>query len=342
MFRNNPSVVIWSTDNEILTQAWDSIEKVPFNLRNDKIGAIYEKYMKSLDPDIVMTRNGDIGTQNSKGRWFEDPPCDTANYHYPDFHIETQVKNWQKVYEFRPVIFGETLYCSYGAWDKWIGPIPSQVHKKAQRVRSVAALYRRLGIPAQIYMGLCSDGFAVWDDSGKGNPWGITRTMKTNYEKKQILPPGRKPDEFPRYRIPWPAYSGIGERNICGPIQMHVYGQTNLNWLDERYPSHIRNEVNDAYRETLIPQPPLRIGSNAECIIETTPDTDVWSCSATGERYGVRSDRNGKAWFHLDSPGVYTFSDGIDSKTLTLSDRKAWAAKPGFRAIPRFRLRNKL
>ncbi|MBP3393411.1 MAG: hypothetical protein J6M38_02740, partial [Lentisphaeria bacterium] len=91
MFRNNPSVVIWSTDNEILTQAWDTVEKAPFNLRNDRIGAMYEKFMKTLDRDLVLTRDGDIGTMNSKGRWFEDPPCDTANYHYPDFNIDQQV-----------------------------------------------------------------------------------------------------------------------------------------------------------------------------------------------------------------------------------------------------------
>ncbi len=340
MFRNNPSVVIWSTDNEILTQAWDTVEKAPFNLRNDKIGAMYEKFMKTLDHDLVLTRNGDVGTQNSKGRWFENPPCDTANYHYPDFNIDRQVRNWQKVYEYRPVIFGETLYCSYGAWDNWIGAIPEQVLKKAQRVREVAGLYRHLGVPAQIYMGVGLDGFIIWDDSGKGNPWGITRSMMDEYDHRKILPPGRKADEYPKFRIPWPAYSGRGERKICISIAAKNYANTAYNWFDERYPSHIRNAVNDAYRETLIPQPPLRVGNDAECIVETAPGTDVWSVSATGERYGVRSDRNGKAWFQFDFPGIYTFTDGAASKTLRLGDRKGYVNKPGFGNIPHYRLRN--
>lgn len=338
MFRNNPSVVIWSTDNEILTQAWDTVEKAPFNLRNDRIGAMYEKFMKTLDRDLVLTRDGDIGTMNSKGRWFEDPPCDTANYHYPDFNIDQQVMDWQKVYEFRPVIFGETLYCSYGAWDKWIGAIPEQVQKKAQRVREVAGLYRSLGVPAQIYMGLGLDGFILWDDSGKGNPWGITRTMMEEYDRKKILPPGMKNDEYPKFRIPWPAYSGRGERKICTSIVAKNYANLSFNWFDRHRPSHIRNAVNDAYRETLIPQPPLRSGSDAECIIETLPDTDVWCVSRTGERYGVRSDRHGKAWFRLDAPGTFVFSGSGTTRTLRLDDRSAYAEKPGFDRIPRYRL----
>ncbi len=137
MLRNHPSVVIWSTDNEVFTQAWDRLDQVEFNLRNDKLAAFYGRFVKSLDPELVMTRDGDVGTWNREGRWFEDPPCDTANYHYPDFNLSDWVKNWQQVYEFRPVIFGETLYCSYQAWNQWCGAIPSQVANKARRVREV-------------------------------------------------------------------------------------------------------------------------------------------------------------------------------------------------------------
>jgi Glycosyl hydrolases family 2/Glycosyl hydrolases family 2, TIM barrel domain len=334
MIRNNPSVVIWSTDNEIFTQSWDTLKQLKFNLRNDKIGAIYEKYVKSLDNNLVMTRNGDIGTMNSQGKWFENPPCDTANYHYPEFNISQQVVNWQDVYGYRPVIFGETLYYSYGAWDNYIGPIPSQVLKKAKKVRQIAGLYRKLGIPGQIYMGLMHDGFIGLDNTGKGNPWGITANMVDEYKKTNEIQ-GIAHDKYPWFRIDWPANSGRGDKNICANITL-TSGR--LNWFDSSKPSHIRNAVNDAYRDSLIPQPELAKASDAECIIYTVPDSVVWSESVSGKRYGVITDSKGRAWFQLSAPGAYKFEANGHQKTINVPDRKNYASKPGFDQIPKYKL----
>ena len=337
-FRNSPSVVIWSTDNEVLTQAWDTADKAPFNIRNDRIAALYEKYMKTLDEGLVMTRDGDVGTHNSKARWYENPPCDTATYHYPDFNLNQWVIDWQRVYEYRPAIFGETLYFSYGAWDGWIGAIPTQVAKKAQRVREVGALYRRLGIPGQIYMGLSTDGFIQWDDTGKGNPWGLASSVMEACAKDGTRPQGRKPDEYPYFRIQWPALSGRGERSVGLRIDSKVHNSSTCNWFDERYPSHVRNAVNDAYRDTLIPQPPLRAGTDAECIVETAPGADVWCVRDDGERVGVRADAQGRAWFQLERPGTYVFTGDGETMTVELGDRTAYVARPGFGQIRRLRL----
>ncbi len=337
MLRNNPSVVVWSTDNEVFTQSGDRLKRLNFNLRNDKIAAIYEKYVKSLDNDLVMTRDGDVGTWNSKGKWFENPPCDTANYHYPDFKIQDQVIDWQKVYEYRPVIFGETLYCSYGAWDNWIGPIPSQIAKKAQKVRQIAGLYRQLGIPGQIYMGLGLDGFIRLDNSGKGNPWGITVNMANEYRKTNKIK-GIAPDKYPWFRIDWPAKSGRGCKLPSANIRARFYGTYAFNWFDSSSPSHIRNAVNDAYRDTLIPQPELVKASDAECIISATPGAIVWSESVDGTRYGVIADSKGKAWFQLPVPGVYKFKANDSKKTINVPGRENYAAKPGFDQIPKYKL----
>jgi hypothetical protein len=51
--RNHPSVLVWSTDNEILTQAWDTEAKAPFNVRNDRVGALYGDFMNTLDRSLV-------------------------------------------------------------------------------------------------------------------------------------------------------------------------------------------------------------------------------------------------------------------------------------------------
>ncbi len=44
LFRNHPSVVIWSTDNEIVTQASDSAERASLNERNERIAVKYEHF----------------------------------------------------------------------------------------------------------------------------------------------------------------------------------------------------------------------------------------------------------------------------------------------------------
>lgn len=335
LFRNNPSVVIWSTDNEIFTQAWDTAAKLEFNIRNDKIGALYEKFMKTLDPDLVLTRDGDIGTWSHRGRWFENPPCDTANYHYPEFNSTEQIINWQQGYDYRPVIFGETLYCAYFGKD---GASPELIAGRAAQVRSTAGLYRTLEVPGQIFMGLSLDGFVIYDDSGKGNPWGITKTMLEKYKKEETIPPGLKTDQYPWFRIAWPAYSGQGIKIVAERTGYPSWGNLNINWFDPSKSSHIRNAVNDAYKETLLPQPPLLDDNSGECIVTVQPFAAVWSTAIDGRRYGVQADKQGRAWFQLPTSGKYAFeSDGV-RKEFDVPSRKSYATKPGFDKIVTFEL----
>ncbi len=334
MIRNSPSVVIYSTDNEILTQAWDRLDQLEYNLRNDRLGAMYGRFVKSLDPDIVITRDGDIGTWNHKGRWFEDPPCDTANYHYPDYNPELWVKNWQSTYEFRPVIFGESLYCSYGAND-WTGALPSVVARKAETVRRIASLYREQEIPAQIYMGLGLDGFIQLNPDGSGSPWGIPgETPQALAAREQQA----SPRTYPWRPVEWPALSGRGQRPQAVSIALSSYGDRAINWFDPSCPSHVRNAVNDAYRDTLLPQPPLATAQDAECVILVRPGETVWSISPEGERYGVIADAAGKAHFQFDRPGPRRFLASGREQTFEVPSRAPYAAIPGFNRITTFHL----
>ena len=332
-FRNSPSVVVWSTDNEIFTQAWDTAGKASYNVRNDRVGALYGAFMKKLDPALVVTRDGDVGTWGAKGRWHEDPPCDTANYHYPDFNVDTWVRDWQRVYEWRPAVFGETLYVSYGAWDNWVGAKPDVVRRKAMRVREIASLYRELGVPGQIYMGLSGDGFIGRDDTGRGNPQGVTETQFQNWKRNGVLPPGQAADQFPWLRLEWPALSGSEFRPVAASVIGHswTYGHDALNAYDPRYPSHVRNAVNDAYRDSLIPQAPLRLGTDAEVIVEAEPGADVWAVSPDGARtIGVRADAKGRAWFRFVKPGRWMFHAGSATRSVELVPRGEVVRRPGF------------
>lgn len=340
MLRNHPSVVIASTDNEIFTQAWDTAAREDYNIRNDRIGAFYGRYVKSLNPALIITRDGDEGTWGHKGKWHENPPCDTGNYHYPDFNIEDFVLNWQSVYDFRPAVFGETLYCSYGAWDKWIGPVPSQVQKKAATVRSVASLYKKLGIPAQIYMGLSSDGFIKLDDSGKGNPWGITASAVNAYKDKKALPEGLV---YPWRKIEWPSLSGKGMKRLAQDVAQGSYGHKALNWFDSKYASHVRNEVNDAYRDSLIPQPALAVPSDAEFIVDlgsAGAGKLVSAIHASGlyPADAVVADSAGKVWFEVSEPGKYKVSCGDKTILVDVPGKSGYYSEPGFDKIPRFKM----
>ena len=338
MLRNHPSVIIASTDNEIFTQAWDTLEREAYNIRNDRLGAFYGRYVKSLNPELVITRDGDEGTWGHKGKWQENPPCDTANYHYPDFNTSEFVLNWQSVYDFRPAVFGETLYCSYGAWDNWIGPVPSQVAKKAATVRKIASLYRELGIPGQIYMGLSSDGFVGLDDTGNGNPWKVTAKMHKEATAGSII---AAMPRYPWMKVEWPSYSGSGLKSPAAGIRTDRYGHNVFNWFDSGAPSHVRNAVNDAYRDSLMPQPPLPPAADAECIIDLGASgsgkvISAVPCESIAEAVAITADAAGKAWFHLPSPGKYRFECEGKNMTVVLPGRDGYAGKPGFKQIMQY------
>ena len=315
-FRNHPCVVVWSTDNEVMSQSKDTDERAPLSLRDDRIAASNEKYLKELEPTLVLTRDGDCGTWGRLARWHEEPPCDTANYHYPDFNPETKVYNWMRTWDWRPVIYGETLYWAYGAWDKWVGATPEKVAAKAARVRKFARLYRDWEVSGQIYMGLSHDGFTKLAADGSGNPLGLG---------------GTKPTESRWYAVDWPAFSGGGWRQPAGSIRVGYNGNSAINWWDPSKPTHIRNAVNEAYRETLEPRPPLRNGSDAEIVIVAAPGADVWAENrATGVTVGVRADAAGRAWFRSLDPGEWRFTSGGRTKAERLSARGASALKAGF------------
>jgi hypothetical protein len=178
LFRNNPSVVIWSTDNEVYSPS-----RKEFSSYLDSFAANYEKLVKSFDPDLVMTRDGGGGTWSHRGPWFENPPCDTANYHYPEFNMESQLFNWQYLYDYRPIIYGETIYHGYGYWQQLKGALPELVARRAEFVRYIAGLYNKLEVPGAIFIGLSDDGFILRDEPGKGNQWGNTDSEYLKHRK---------------------------------------------------------------------------------------------------------------------------------------------------------------
>jgi len=335
LIANHPSVLVLSTDNEIYTQAWDKASQKKFNERNDKLGAWYGRYARSLEPEYIYTRNGDIGTWGWENKWHEDPPCQTANYHYPDFDLQKTTVNWQTKFKFRPLIYGETLYCAYFVSPKWMPPTPARVSKRANKLKKIIPVYRRWEIPGQMYMGLSSDGFVKYDETGKGNPFGIKASQIESGNVTQIK-------GFPKGRVTWPANSGPGVKRICSDISCNKYGTEATNWFNSRFPSHIRTEVNDAYRDCLLPMPELKKYPGAECVIYLKSKKSNIAITVESSEYmpGMVltsiTDANGNAYFELPEPGKYIFSAFGNKKELIVPGMAKYASQPGFDNIPIF------
>ena len=336
MFRNHPSVVVWSTDNEIVTQASDSAELASLNERNERIAVKYEHFLRSLDPELIVTRNGARASWNRFQRYVEDPLPQVANYHYPEYNRNQWVVNWPKAFEYRPVIYGETLYC---AWHGGNSPTPSAIAKRVRTLEEILPLYQQEEIPAAIYMGLSLEAFTRTDSTGTGNPWGVTAEQNEIARQDPSQNPPSVPfGNWPWLRIPWPALSGRGYKPIAHYAHLTQFGMHSINYFDSSRPSHVRSKINDAYQKILRKQIPLRSGSDAECIIHTEPFAIVRADSPVGRSYSVKADPNGKAWFHLPYPGEYTFSCGDKKKIINLPSRRGFALKPGFADIPNYNL----
>ena len=338
--RNHPSVVIYCTDSEIFTQAWDTPEKLESNIRNDRLGAVYGQYVKALDPTRLVTRDGDEGTWGKMGKWQEDPPADIANYHYPDFSTKKLVENWESLYE-KPVLFGETLYCAYGAWDGWIDAIPSQVAAKAQRCRQVLSLYRDLEVSGWVGMGIGLDGFTELKDDGSGNPWGITPAMRDRYKAS-----GQTPERprYPYFPIEWPSRSGPGLKP-----EFHVfssaYGCGSVNAYFSGLDVCVLNEVNAAYMESTHAMPALSPHRLTEALITATERgrplafATVILTPKAGQacsRLGVRADSQGRAWFVLSESGKYEARVEGKGRSVTVNvPRTLLEPQAGFDYLPR-------
>jgi hypothetical protein len=240
-------------------------------------------------------------------------------------------------YEFRPIIFGEALYCSYLQKD-WVGGLPKLVKSKAEQVEKCVGLYTELEIPCAVYMGLGLDGFTLLDESGNGNPWGLKASDILKFRQENVPLPIDWSGHYPWLRIDWPAYSGEGERDPADRVQCSTWGTESINVYQEGIKSHVRNAVNDAYRKALRPQPPVDAGKFAEAIVETRPFADVWTKTPAGNHIGVRADAKGRAWFRSLAPGRRRFTgDGV-TKMVDLPVRGADVAKPGFVNIIRISL----
>ncbi|MDD3154416.1 MAG: glycoside hydrolase family 2 TIM barrel-domain containing protein [Victivallaceae bacterium] len=329
-FRNHPSVVIWSVGNELVTPGCESKGLEKRNKFVDDLAQSYQQHMFRLDPELVVTRDGDLCTYNSTYDNFD--PRTPANVHYPEFHKDRFVFDWQRLFEYRPAIYGETLYCSY-VWGGGRGARSDIVADKAREVRKDAKLFRDLGVSAPIYMGVGLDGFVELKPDGSGSPWRVSEVPR-NAKRKANWRNGMPEDEYPFIKVNYPSVSGKGLHPDYCNNYIAWFGFRAVNWSSEKYPSHVRNAVNDAYRDTLIPQPRLPQDRRGEAILTgLTPNAPLYWRTPEGNLGGVRADADGKAWILLEKAGRCDILHNGKKFSVTLPSRHSYAGKPGFQEI---------
>jgi hypothetical protein len=346
--RNHPSIAFYSTDNEVFTQAngkpWTN------SIRTDRLADYYERFVKQLDPTRIVTRDGDQGTWGPKlGAWAPKIPSEVGNYHYPEFDSLNAIHNWQSTYD-KPVVYGETMYHSYGAWDQCVGAKPSQVAMKANKIRSFMGLYRELEVSGWIGMGVGADGFVVWE----GGASGPLATAQTPFRTVPVPKPGeaiqwyREGKLWPGCRLRYPAQSGIGYKLEFGTGPSSIEGHRNINWFIPGYPVCIPNEVNRAYKESTWPMPEAPKTRAPEVIYQIVkngkplPGAMVFLTPLSGqatEPVGIWADRKGKAWFTLHEPGEYQLTvEGTDYRRTVKVDLLPNDLKPGLNYMPQVKV----
>ncbi len=334
MLENHPSVIICATDNEVATQAWDTPATLQRNLANEKIAAWYNNYVREITGGrYIMTRDGDVGTWNWQGKWRDEPACQTANFHYPNYEVNDRIFNWPLNFgDPKPLIYGENLYCAYFVNSHWVLPSLEIVRKRANEVRKLVQNVRKWEVPGSVYMGQGADGYVFADDTGKGNPLGVTADMIAG----KVQPSYKG---YPYVRVNWPALSGPGPRWKFIEVD-GKRGNTNFNWADPDRPAYVRSEINDAYRESLIQQPKSASDPRAECVVRV--DGGVADVPVTARRIGgvgstdyiTLTDSNGMAYFLFNGPGDYEFTCGGRKVIRHLDAMGGYISKPGFRDTP--------
>ena len=122
-------------------------------------------------------------------------------------------------------------------------------------------------------------------------------------------------------------------------VSADFLGHRCINWFDAARATHVRNAVNDAYRETLLPMPPLKPTRAPEVLLRVTrdgapvPRVRVVLTPADGRAtgsLGALTDSRGTAWFVLAEPGRYTARAGGVEVLLEANETANAPPTPGF------------
>jgi hypothetical protein len=305
--RNNPSVVMWSADNECTPMYPEDIKySSQINHRYDEcLEEILElnEAIRKTDPTRVIDNHGDEGFVNMN-KW-NDPRLQIVNHHYAD---ENYFKNWRAKYK-KPCILGEESLGSPFAWS-YRGWYDERVKRGEDPIEpfyrelNTATLFITSKIKYWQYLGLSG----IYPLSA----WAWRHPMLPMWENVGLQ--DHEPD------VTWPALSGPHpKRKRFGHSGYH------FNFWDPKGLRDVHIRTNDALKDTFPEVPKLEPRFSPEVIVQVMDRTGkplrqmpVWLFPTVqpGTPIGVITDNDGKAWFWCKSgPGEYV---------LQLSDGGKW------------------
>ncbi|MBN1555613.1 MAG: beta galactosidase jelly roll domain-containing protein [Phycisphaerae bacterium] len=293
-FRNHPSLVLYSIQNEY----WSRIKTDPEEVKRNKQGL--EKVLRRLN-DVVCQEDPSRLTQfhGSEGIYIQDgaPWSPVANLHYQWQISDTE--NWKERVKQRPLIIGELAF--QGRWVFFSTDLERRAKDKkvlldyfwdtakasANRIGYYIDLYRGREIPGIMPYGMESWCTNPLDPRGLGN---------------QTAP------------LEYPALSGPGQK----PQEAQIFTVLKqLNWFDPKYPEHPWNFVSDTLADHFAPQPLpsfddvrpeviVRVWRNGKTV---SRDYDVMLHPLEGqgtEPVGSVTDSDGRAWILVPEAGRYS------------------------------------
>jgi hypothetical protein len=326
-WRNHPSVVMWSTDNEGGSQSTQADVRYFQSIKKLK------KLIRDVDPTRPIDHEGSPLISAAKKMGVDLVP-DIYNIHPYSDPITNDVTKYSKqhFYSGQPILIGE-LFNDYPKIQPAPDPAMQAGRKEAwARTQSFADYWYRniLAAKKADYAGtfiLTLANSAFWgfssEDTIVNGPFGFhAGTVPVTWPS--LSGPSPKPENLPN-GIPWDSF----------------------NWFDATKPAYVPNyiysRVKAAYGQInggdLPPLPATRI---AELIAEVQhqgkplPEAYVYLVPAEGqpaETLGIRADAEGKAWFQVTSEGKYTleYRNGPTPQRLAITlQRPPCEARPGY------------
>lgn len=310
-FRNSPSMLFFSLENETMTAA------------NSRTVKKFRERAQAEAPHMILMNHSHSSALA--------PEAPVAVLHDYDLGVN-RIREYCSLAE-KPVVIGEF-------WN----PEVSNALYNPQQARGAERLMKlwleRLvksyydagvdGVMPYTFTGL--GAIASKRDSGACGPWSEFYTAM--------------PQTVFSVPVVWPSMSGSGgiraEKLYLDNMTLR---RGPVNFFDPERPAYTPTAVMEAYRNIFQPLPELQIRRSPELLVEVVrdgkpvPRGNVFSKGESSGRQGIQSDAQGRAWFCYDLPGRQTITVTAGGRTLThVVDLVCTPlGKPGWDYLPKLR-----
>jgi hypothetical protein len=325
-WRNHPSVVMWSTDNEGGSQTAAADVEYFKSIKK------FKDLIRSLDPTRPIDHEGSPLISAAKKLGVDLVP-EIYNIHPYSDPITDDVNKFSKrhFYSGQPILIGE-FFNDYPKIQPPPTPgMPNQKQRWADAQSFADYWYRNIinaknaGYVGTFILTLANSAFWGFSSEEKivNGPFGFG-VSSVPVTWPSLSGPSPKPESIPN-GIPWDSF----------------------NWFDPTKPAYIPNyiyaRVKEAYRQinggNLPPLPPTRIPeliATANYQGKPVPEVYLYLVPAEGQpedTVGILTDPKGTAWFQVPTEGKYTleYRGGPNPQSLAVDlKRPPCDAKPGY------------